>query len=282
LPRIDGDPSTDNLVDGVAGMVKRVSGAWSGPKAPDVRLLPADLPFTSLPPIDMAKATLPIGIDESTLSPVFLDLDSEPNFICIGDVESGKSNLLRVIARGITARYTPSEAKIITFDYRRGLLGAITTPHQIGYVMTSAAAPEMVTNIASALRERLAGIQVDPTASEVPQWSGPKLFLLIDDYDLVGGAQGNPLVPLSEFLPQARDIGLHVILSRAAGGAGRGMFDPVMQRVREMGSPGILLSGSRDEGALLGSVKMEPLPPGRGRLVQRRAGVTLIQTAHIT
>ncbi len=247
-----------------------------------MRLLPADLPFSALPQVDMTRAAVPIGLDESTLSPVFADFDAEPHFIVIGDVESGKSNLLRVIARGITARYTPTEAKIITFDYRRGLLGAITTPHQIGYVMTSAAAPDMVNNIGGALRERLAGIQIDPTSSEVPQWSGPKLFLLIDDYDLVGGAQGNPLLALTEFLPQARDIGLHVILSRAAGGAGRGMFDGVMQRIREMGSPGVLLSGSKDEGALLGSVKMEPLPPGRGRYVHRRTGAMLIQTAHLS
>ncbi len=281
LPRIDGDPSPENLTEGVAGMVKRVASAWAGPSAPDVRLLPADLAFTALPRVDMTRSAVPIGIDENTLSPVFADFDAEPHFIVIGDVESGKSNLLRVIARGITARYSPTEAKIITFDYRRGLLGAITTPHQIGYVMTSAAAPDMVNNIGGALRERLAGIQVDPTSAEVPQWGGPKLFLLIDDYDMVGSAQGNPLLALTEFLPQARDIGLHVILSRAAGGAGRGLFDPVMQRIREMGSPGVLLSGSKDEGALLGAVKMEPLPPGRGRYVHRRTGATLIQTARI-
>ena len=281
LPRVDGDPSPDNLTEGVAGMVKRVASAWAGPPAPDVRLLPADLAFTALPRVDMTRSAVPIGIDENTLSPVFADFDAEPHFIVIGDVESGKSNLLRIIARGITARYTPAEAKIITFDYRRGLLGAITTPHQIGYVMTSAAAPDMVNNIGGALRERLAGIQVDPTSAEVPQWGGPKLFLLIDDYDMVGSAQGNPLLALTEFLPQARDIGLHVILSRSAGGAGRGMFDPVVQRIREMGSPGVLLSGSKDEGALLGSVKMEPLPPGRGRYVHRRTGATLIQTARI-
>jgi S-DNA-T family DNA segregation ATPase FtsK/SpoIIIE len=48
-----------------------------------------------------------------------------------------------------------------------------------------------------------------------------------------------------------------------------------------MGSPGVLLSGSRDEGAVLGSVKLEPLPVGRGRYVHRRTGATLIQTARI-
>jgi S-DNA-T family DNA segregation ATPase FtsK/SpoIIIE len=54
-----------------------------------------------------------------------------------------------------------------------------------------------------------------------------------------------------------------------------------MQRIREMGSPGVLLSGSKDEGAVLGAVKLEPLPPGRGRYVHRRAGAVLIQTAKI-
>ena len=57
------------------------------------------------------------------------------------------------------------------------------------------------------------------------------------------------------------------MLSRSAGGVGQGMFEPVMRSLRDMGTPGVLLSGSKDEGAVLGSVKMEPLPPGRGRLV---------------
>ena len=70
-----------------------------------------------------------------------------------------------------------------------------------------------------------------------------------------------------------------MVLSRSSGGAGQGMFEPVLRSLRDMGTPGVLLSGSRDEGAVLGSVKMESLPPGRGRLVHRRIGSVLIQTA---
>ena len=44
--------------------------------------------------------------------------------------------------------------------------------------------------------ERLAGIQIDPGAGEVPTWTGPHLFLLIDDYDLVVASQGNPMPAL--------------------------------------------------------------------------------------
>jgi S-DNA-T family DNA segregation ATPase FtsK/SpoIIIE len=281
LPRIDGDPQADSLADGVANLVERVGAAWSGPAAPPVRLLPQDLPFAQLPPVGPPGALVPIGIDENTLAPVFVDFDAEPHFLCIGDVESGKSNLLRVIARGITTRWTPEQAKIITLDYRRGMLGAITTAHQIGYVMSSVAAPETIANVVAALRERLAGISVDPAAGTVPRWTGPRLFLLIDDYDLVVGSQGNPMPALTEFLPQARDIGLHVVLTRSAGGVGQGMYEPMLRGLREMGTPGVLLSGSKDEGAVLGSVKMAKLPPGRGRLVHRRFGSVLIQTAHL-
>jgi S-DNA-T family DNA segregation ATPase FtsK/SpoIIIE len=60
------------------------------------------------------------------------------------------------------------------------------------------------------------------------------------------------------------------------------MFEPVMRSLRDMGTPGVLLSGSKDEGAVLSSVKLEPLPPGRGRLVHRRHGAVLIQTATMT
>jgi hypothetical protein len=46
-----------------------------------------------------------------------------------------------------------------------------------------------------------------------------------------------------------------------------------------MGSPGLIMSGSKDEGALIGSVKAQPQPPGRGFFVERRTGSQLVQVA---
>ena len=83
-----------------------------------------------------------------------------------------------------------------------------------------------------------------------------------------------------DFLPQARDIGLHLVRGARAPAARRaGLFEPVMQRLRELGTPGLLLSGTKDEGALLGDVKPGPQPPGRGQLVSRRARPALVQVA---
>ena len=51
---------------------------------------------------------------------------------------------------------------------------------------------------------------------------------MIDDYDLVATANSNPLAPLLELLPQARDLGLHLVVARRSGGAARAMFEPLL------------------------------------------------------
>ncbi|MFC7106198.1 hypothetical protein ACFQQB_40760 [Nonomuraea rubra] len=102
--------------------------------------------------------------------------------------------------------------------------------------------------------------------------------MIVDDYDLVA-TSANPLAVLGDLLPQARDIGLHLVLARAMGGAGRSMLDPVVRRLKELNSPAVMLSGPRDEGQLFGNVRPRPLPAGRGLYVDRRSGERLIQTA---
>ena len=103
--------------------------------------------------------------------------------------------------------------------------------------------------------------------------------MLFDDYDLSSGPTSSPLAPLLDLLAVGRDIGLHVVLSRRVGGSARGAYEAVFARVRELGSPGVILSGDPGEGALLGSVKAAPQPPGRGLLVRRGERPLRIQTA---
>jgi S-DNA-T family DNA segregation ATPase FtsK/SpoIIIE len=110
-------------------------------------------------------------------------------------------------------------------------------------------------------------------------WSGPEIFLVIDDYDLVAAATGNPLTPLADYLPHAKDLGLHVIVARRSGGAARAMFDPVLARLRDLGCMGLMMSASPDEGILLGSVRPSAQPPGRGSLITRGQADQLIQVA---
>ena len=61
--------------------------------------------------------------------------------------------------------------------------------------------------------------------------------MLVDDYDLVATSAGNPLRPLVPLLAQARDVGLHLVLTRRSGGASRAMFEPVLQRCGSWARP---------------------------------------------
>jgi S-DNA-T family DNA segregation ATPase FtsK/SpoIIIE len=182
----------------------------------------------------------------------------------------------------VVERFTPEQARIMLVDYRRGLLGNVTTDHLIGYGTSSQQALELIESAAAYMQRRLPG--PDVTAEQLRTrswWTGPELFVLVDDYDLVSTGPTNPLHPLLDFLPQARDIGLHLVLTRRTGGASRALYEPVIQRLRELSGPGIVMSGDRDEGPLIGNVRPGPLPPGRGRLVTRRDGVRLVQLAHL-
>ncbi|MEU6751320.1 type VII secretion protein EccCa [Spirillospora sp. NPDC046719] len=280
LPRADGRPASEDLADGVKQLVQTVQAGWQGrPPAPQVRMLPDVLPLASLPQVSETGKRIPIGIDEDTLSPVLLDFENDPHFVVIGDNECGKSNLLRVVVDAVKARYTPDEARVIMLDYRRALLDSAESDQVIGYAASSTAAAGLMKDVNGALVNRLPPSDLTPEQLRNRSWwSGSELFLIVDDYDLVATPSGNPLAQVAELLPQARDIGMHLILARTMGGAGRAMFDPVMQRLKDMATPALIMSGNKDEGNLF-DVRPGPLPVGRGTHSDRRAGKRLIQTA---
>jgi S-DNA-T family DNA segregation ATPase FtsK/SpoIIIE len=287
LPRIDATPSTDSLVDGVSDLVARVSNAWTGPRAPAVRLLPEQLAYAALPRpgghavADAAHGALAIGIDENALAPVYLDLRADPHLVVFGDARCGKTNLLRVICEQVAARYSPDEAKLVVLDYRHTLLDVAGRPHTLAHGFTAAHASGIVTQVVTGLSKRLPPVDISAERLRARDWwHGPELFFVVDDYDLVATGSGTPLAPLLDLLPLARDIGMHLVLARTTGGAGRAMFEPVIQRLGETGAPALIMSGPKAEGALFGNVRPEPLPPGRGRLVTRQ-GVRLVQTAYL-
>jgi DNA segregation ATPase FtsK/SpoIIIE, S-DNA-T family len=279
LPRIDAVANTQDAGAGAADAVARIRQAWTGRPAPRVRLLPDQIAYQQLPASQ--PHLIPIGINEAELATVYLDFTAEPHFLCFADGESGKTNLLRSIAWGIAAGSTPEQARIIMVDYRRTMLGVVESDYLIGYGMSPDVLAPMITDVQNALRKRLPGAGItQQQLRDRSWWSGPELYILVDDYDLVAPQGGpNPLAPLLEFLPQAKDVGLHLIIARRCGGAGRALFEPVIARLRELGTPGIVMSGSAEEGPLLGSVKPSQMPPGRGTLVTRKAGPQLTQIA---
>ncbi|MFC5065374.1 type VII secretion protein EccCa [Actinomycetospora atypica] len=263
------------------GLVDAVAAAWTGPAVPAVELLPERVEVAALPGPDVGERhLLPVGIDEERLAPVVLDVAADPHLVVYADGESGKTSLLRLLAHQVVTRYTPAQARLIVVDPRRGLLGAIESEHLISYTSTTEATASAMTDLVASLHRRLPGPDVTPEQLRSRSWwTGPEVFVLVDDYDLVAGAAGNPLLALVDLLAQAKDVGLHLVVARRAGGSARAMFEPVLARLRELATPGLVGHGSRDEGPLVGTARPGPRPPGRAVLVTRRRPGTLVQLA---
>jgi S-DNA-T family DNA segregation ATPase FtsK/SpoIIIE len=219
----------------------------------------------------LGHGRIAIGIDEAELAPVVVDFDAQPHFVALADVESGKTNFLRNITQGVLENSTPEQAKVFLVDYRRSLLGAVETEHLGGYATATPSCGELMTSIAETLSSRLPPRDItQQQLRDRSWWTGPDLYVLIDDYDLVAVSTLNhPLAPIAEFLAQARDIGLRVVVTRRSGGAGRAIFDPFIGRLKDLSCNALIMSGSREEGALFGGVKANTMPPGRGYLVSR-------------
>jgi len=67
--------------------------------------------------------------------------------------------------------------------------------------------------VASKLAERLP--PADVTVQQLRErswWTGPELYLVVDDYDLVSAGRQSPLAQLADYLPQAREAGFHVVV----------------------------------------------------------------------
>ncbi|MGV9557485.1 type VII secretion protein EccCa [Streptomyces sp. NPDC003522] len=284
LPRLDGSGSLDDLGDGVAHLVSEVARHWPGAPAPQIRMLPHRLPLAELPAPQGTEGggmRLPLGIDQDALEPVWHDFSRTPHLIVVGDTESGKTNLLRRVTRGITDHYAPDEAKIIAVDYRRTLVGAVPEEYRIGHVISLDNLKETIEGAARAMKTRVPGADIAPARMRrCDWWTGPRLFILVDDYDMVSGANSfqSPFEPLFENLTLGFEMGLHLVVARSAMGAGRGLSDALIRRLDEANNPAVLLSCPPTEGSLFGNTKPLNLPPGRALHIARRRAL-LMQTA---
>ena len=197
LPRIDGVRDTADLAVGTARLVASVREAWSGPTAPPVRLLPLMLPADRLPKgFELPDQGIAIGVAEHDLQPVFVDFDTDPFLVVFGENESGKTTCSRLIIRQIAGRWTPDEATIVLADYRRTLLGSVPQPHLLEYAPLAPALRGHMDALSGVFARRQPPDDITPQQLRKGDWwSGPRIFVIVDDYELVATGSASPTGP---------------------------------------------------------------------------------------
>jgi S-DNA-T family DNA segregation ATPase FtsK/SpoIIIE len=282
VPRLDGVPATTGLVDAVARAGDTLRAQYPGTCAPPIRLLPTLVQHHCLEPTRRTQPATQVllGVGERELRSVVVDFTDQSDLIVLGDTGCGKTTALRTLCTDLVETNSAGSVRLLIIDFRRTLLGVVESDHLAGYAISPTALAAQLPALLERLRARMPG--PDVTQQQLRNrswWSGPEFYVVVDDYDLVAGEHGNPLAPVLEYLPHAKDVGLHLVVARRSGGAARAMFDPVLARMKDLGCMGLMMSAGPDDGVLLGGVRPRLLPPGRGTLITRTGADELIQVA---
>jgi S-DNA-T family DNA segregation ATPase FtsK/SpoIIIE len=297
LPRLDGLDDIDGITEAQQQLVSRIAKSWQRPAAPALRVLPARITVRELAaaaapaPAErweghgpgIGARDVPVGLRESDLRPVGIDLTSgAAHFVVFGDSGAGKTAFLRGWMRGLAARHSARDLRFMVVDYRHSLLDVVPEEYIGARGGNADLVAGQVQALAETLRTRMPPAEITTAQlAERGWWQGPELYVVADDYDLAAGTMGRgPLAPLAEFIPQADELGFHLVLARRVGGASRALLsDPLLSRLKEIGADALLLSGDHREGVLLGDQRAHPRPPGRGTLIRRGHEPTLVQIA---
>jgi S-DNA-T family DNA segregation ATPase FtsK/SpoIIIE len=255
-----------------------------GCTAPPIPLLPAHIDHHRVVEQagDGSGTGVLIGLEENELRPLAIDFAQQPHLLILGDSECGKTAALRTVCNELLRTTTAAQSLVFIVDFRRSLLGVVESEseHLGGYLASADALDTVLPGLADRLRGRVPPRDATPAQLRTRTWwSGPEIYVVVDDYDLVATANSNPLSPLLKFLPHAKDLGLHLVVARRSGGAARAMFEPLLAGLRDAGCMALLMSGSPDEGLIIGSARQSLMPPGRGTLITRRASPQLVQVA---
>jgi DNA segregation ATPase FtsK/SpoIIIE, S-DNA-T family len=261
-------------------MLRQRHAGWA---ALPIALLPKQIEHDRVIEQVGAIATrLIVGIEENELEPLAIDFTHQLHLLILGESECGKTATLRVVCRELLR--TTTAVQLFIVDPRRSLLGIVEPEAgQLGgYVASANAVGELMSRLTEMLCRRMP--PANATSIQLrgrSWWSGPEIYVVVDDYDLLAATSGNPLAPLLDLLPYSRELGFHLVVARSTSGAARAMFEPVLAGLRDAGCMTLLMSASPEEGLTIGAVRPSQLPPGRGVLITRRGDPQLIQVGWI-
>lgn len=276
LPRIDGVGEAESVSEGLAAAIAALAGRYPGRRALEVKLLPArvgldEIYSGSADPATLAqRLVVPFGLRESNLGPAAVDFAVSANLVVLGSSGCGKSTVIAALLASIRRRFTPDQARVLLIDYRRQHMDALPDEQLVGYLTSARDLEEGLPPFVEKMRSRRPPDEVtSQQLRERSWWSGPEIFVVVDDYHMVAQrGQLNPLDPLKDVIVDGRDTGLHVIAARNIAQADTALYDSVLGQIKNLNSSGLIMDGSRLDGALIGDVKATKQPVGRGIFVE--------------
>lgn len=224
---------------------------------------------------------LRLGIEDASLRPTTLELNSDtPHALVAGTAGSGRTGVLQTLLF-MLASPEYRHAQVVLVDFRRTSRLLRRLPNVWQYADTQERLASAVDALKAELQVRLVQLheeleRIPDDSDEVPGKGLAPIVLVIDDYEQITALARNPLNDLKDFLLQARNLHLHVIVAGQPADLMRG--DALLTQVKGC-RQGVVLAGDPSDSPVLG-VRMGEMLPGRSNLVRRNQR-SLVQVAHL-
>lgn len=288
-PALGSTPDNVFECDSVVAAVSRLTSA----QAPPVRRLPARFGVEQVRELASRDTRQGVGaggiawaISELDLAPVYLNFAENSHLMVTGRRECGRTTTLATIMSEIGRLYAPGassapppapgrpSAQVWLVDPRRQLLTALGSDYVERFAYNLDGVVAMMGELAAALagREPPPGLSAEELLAR-SWWSGPEIFLIVDDIQQLPPGFDSPLHKAVPFVNRAADVGLHVIVTRTFGGWSSAGSDPMLRALHQANAPLLVMDADPDEGFIRGKMKGGPLPRGRGLLMAEDTGV---------
>lgn len=291
-PALGSTPDNVFECDSVVAAVSRLTSA----QAPPVRRLPARFGVEQVRELASRDTRQGVGaggiawaISELDLAPVYLNFAENSHLMVTGRRECGRTTTLATIMSEIGRLYAPGassapppapgrpSAQVWLVDPRRQLLTALGSDYVERFAYNLDGVVAMMGELAAALagREPPPGLSAEEFEELLSRswWSGPEIFLIVDDIQQLPPGFDSPLHKAVPFVNRAADVGLHVIVTRTFGGWSSAGSDPMLRALHQANAPLLVMDADPDEGFIRGKMKGGPLPRGRGLLMAEDTGV---------
>ncbi|OAN40819.1 hypothetical protein A6A03_19300 [Chloroflexus islandicus] len=295
-------------VDEAKALVKQIRDRYAGAPAPVPLRLPETYIDLDTLLAEVAAPAAPFARDTLKFTPLVFDIDNTiPHLLIAGGPGSGKSAALQTLLTTIAARSHPEGVQFALIDYRKRTLAPfanspfgrdwpVTVPDPVPLAPNPPTNRQNWKGEAETIRMAVsdgqaAGLCIalyDELRNRVQHGrSQPRLFLVVDNLDLMTGNEAGYLGLLAGFSMRSGDIGFHVIITATEFNTSNQLVKAMLAQrcALYLGKPS---EPNSDISNLAGTgVKwmkkwaMAPFPPGRGllRLPDRQL---MVQVAHAT
>lgn len=252
---------------------------WSSVRPPIIGVLPEWVNLSSLHAQQSDACGCLLGVDSDSLQALPVKWVPGMHWLIGGPPQSGRTSALHTIALSIIHQYSPEQAWLVLVDGAQGSLRSLFEfPHVLNWVIDEESLKEPLTNLEAelTLRRKL--------ASQGKLGNPPKIFLIIDDYDLTRDAiaiHQDVLTQLAQFMRRDSDLGIHMILSGISQKLAH-ENDPVLRQMKLLRT-GLSLVDAETMDALGGrptsAMRKQELPVGRGYFLKSGKLASIVQMA---